>query len=532
MSEAESIPKRRAVIHIGAPKTGTTSIPEYLALNRETMRPLGFAFPQAPGKRTHARLAFNVVQASSGTMAGLEHLRAELGSEIARLPASVHTVLLSAEHLSGKISSVREAGILREFLDTWFDQYRVILYMRRQDELAVSRYSTQLRAGRSNDRVLPSTEGILPQYDFRAILECFGAAFGQEALCPRIFARDAFTGGDLLADFRDATGLPDLPHQPPKAMNSSINGAAQEFVRRLNTVREDDAGGEHEKIPHQLRGILNDHFAGQGRRPSRAEALAYYESYKEPNEAVRRIWFPQRAALFSEDFSRYPEESDPLPSDSEVLAVAMTVVAEQFSGVNAAKRLLRRAESAARDGLKREALRFLERALDAAPTDVDALGRLVELADDRLVRRAAARRLSAAMDAAPGDAAIAALFDRLEGSRGAGPSGGDAASGQPDDKATRLAGTPGEEGATALSPGRAARMAARREARRRARASNAPDAAPSSDLTPEERRARRRQREERRVALAAARGEAVSHKDDRGASRKGRPGGSRPDRPG
>ncbi|MBX9699327.1 MAG: hypothetical protein K2X74_07810, partial [Acetobacteraceae bacterium] len=405
--------KRRAVLHIGAPKTGTTSIQEYLALNRETMQPLGFAFPQAPGKRTQARLAVTVAQAGKGITAGLEQLRTGLDAELARLPASVHTVIFSAEHLSAKIADEADARRLREFLDTWFDRYRVILYMRRQDELAISGYSTRLRAGRSHENVLPTTEGVHARHDFLPILERYGAAFGRDALLPRIFARDAFKDGDLLSDFRDAAGLPALPNLPPKAMNTSINVAAQEFVRRLNAIHQDEGDGDHDKIPNQIRAILNDHFSGQGRRPSQAEAVAYYAKYRESNETIRTSWFPERPTLFSEDFSRYPESGDPLPTDAEVLEVAMTVIAEQSSGATQAKRLLRRAENAARDGRKREARRFLERALDAVPGDIDALARLVDLAEDPASRRAAARRLAAAEEAAPGDEAVTALSERL-----------------------------------------------------------------------------------------------------------------------
>lgn len=61
----------------------------------------------------------------------------------------------------------------------------------------------------------------------------------------------------------------------------------------------------------------------------------------------------------------------------------------------------------------REARRFLERLLDTAPGDLDALTRLVDLVDDPRSRRAAAERVSNAHEADPQSEAVSALFARL-----------------------------------------------------------------------------------------------------------------------
>ena len=413
MSASQSTRKRRAIIHIGTPKTGTTSIQEYLALNRDEMQRLGFAYPRAPGQRTHETLAIAVAEvARTGSMTSLDLLRKNLEAEIAALSSTVHTVIFSSEHLSAKIASDEDARRLRRFLDSWFESYRIVLYIRRQDERAVSGYSTLLRQGLNVESVLRHSK--LRRLDYLPILERYGAAFGQDALAPRLFVRDAFKDGDLLTDFREVAGLPELPNMPPKALNPSFSAAAQEFMRRLNAARGRDE--EHDKIPIRVRDILFARYPGTGRRPSRKEALEYYGAFSESNEKIRAAWFPDRATLFPEDFSRYPEEGDPLPTDAELLEVALTVVAEQASGEWSAGKLLGRADDSAKEGRMREARRFLGRLLDTAPGNLNALTRLVDLVDDPRSRRAAAARVSNAHEADPQSEAVSALFARL-GSR-------------------------------------------------------------------------------------------------------------------
>jgi hypothetical protein len=414
LSASQSMPKRRAIIHIGAPKTGTTSIQEYLNLNRHEMQQLRFAYPRAPGQRTHIFLAAAIAEAArTGSMTSLDLLRKNLAAEIAALPETVHTVIFSSEHLSVKIASDEDARRLRQFLDSWFESYRIVLYMRRQDERAVSDYSTQLRTGRNAESVLPNKK--FRRDDYLPILERYSAAFGQDTLAPRLFVRDAFKDGDLLTDFREVAGLPELPNMLPKVLNFSFSATAQELMRRLNAMR----GGneEHDKVPTRVRDILR-RYSGPGRRPSRKEAMEYYEAFSASNEKIRATWFSDRATLFPEDFSRYPEEGDPLPTDKELLEVALTVISEQASGERSAKNLLRRADNAAKNGSKRDARRFVERLLDTAPGNLDALTRLVDLVDGPRSGRAAAARVSNAYEADPQSEAISALFARLDSRSG------------------------------------------------------------------------------------------------------------------
>ncbi len=417
--------KRRAIIHFGVAKTGTTSIQSMLEENRKPLIGMGFAYPEAPGSRTHGLLATH----ASGRLhaPGTREFPARLDAELRALPRDVHTVIFSNEHLSKKIATEADGRRLRALLDPYFDEYLVFAYLRRQDEMAVSGYSTMLRSGRDRGTILSLRDKTRDAYDYWAKLSRWAALFGRAAVQPRLFERASFVGGDLLVDFRAACGLPDLPNASPPQRNPSLGAAAQAFLLRYNALRGDAPGEEQDKIPHAMRTVLNARFSGRGMRPARAEAEAFLGHFRESNERVRAEFFPARERLFTEDFSRYPEVADRPPAEAEVLAVALAVLRETGPDDGKAGRLFARAQQRLAEGRAEEALRQAGRVLDAQPTHRGALGLVVRMADGRPGRREALELLRRAQAVAPGLpdwAALAAqLGETLPAPGGRGPAG-------------------------------------------------------------------------------------------------------------
>ncbi len=405
--------KRKAIIHFGVAKTGTTSIQTMMEVNREPLIGMGFAYPLAPGQRTHGQLATYASERVKSP--GARTLPERLDAELRALPDHVHTVVFSSEHLSKKIATMEDGQRLRALLDPYFDEYMVFAYLRRQDEMAVSIFSTMLRAGREREGVLTLPDRLVESYDYWAKLSRWAAVFGRAAVQPRVFERGSFVGGDLLVDFRAACGLPDLPNASPPERNTSLGAAAQAFLLRYNALRGErlDAEEKHDKIPHAMRTVLNARFSGRGMRPARAEAEAFLARFRESNERVRAEFFPARERLFTEDFSRYPEVADRPPAEAEVLAVALAVLRETGPDDGKAGRLFARAEQRLAEGRREEALRQVARVLDAQPTHRGALGMVVLLADRRAGRREAMERLSRAQAVAPGLPDWAALAAQL-----------------------------------------------------------------------------------------------------------------------
>ncbi len=329
--------KRRAILHIGTPKTGSTSIQAFLQHHRDMLLTHGVVFAASPGRRNHLALAvLGAGEAYTGyalTPAGGggdpqslgPRLQRDLATEMAALGDDVHTVVFSSEQIS-RLSSPTEVERVRGLLAPHFESIRVLVYLRRQDELAVSQYSTALRAGgETSASVLPAAGEEAGFYNLAGVVESYAAIFGQAAIMPRIFDRISLVGGDVVRDFLEVCGVVGVDTGKPTS-NPALRADVQEFVRRFNVAVEERGLADRPRLGQYLR---DSKFQGKARLPTRSEAQAFLERFRESNDRLRISYFPDRAVLFAEDFSRYPETADvDAISDARVLRVALDIVVD------------------------------------------------------------------------------------------------------------------------------------------------------------------------------------------------------------
>ncbi|HYZ32360.1 MAG TPA: hypothetical protein VE684_08780, partial [Crenalkalicoccus sp.] len=341
--------RRRAIVHIGTPKTGSTSIQKFLIEHRRELLAAGFCYPTSPGMRNHTALpaygagegySGNVVRRAGGSGDGgsiAARLERALAKEVGNLPEHVHTVLFSSEQLATRLDEVASVERLKQLLAPLFEEIRIVVYLRRQDEAAVSRYSTALRAGGETSFALlppPGEEGRL--YDLAAILDRYGAVFGPDAITPRIFERSRLVAGDVVRDFLEVCGIRGIePGEQPPTRNPALRADVQELVRRFNAAVEQRALKDRPRIGVYLR---DGRYHGKARQPTQAEAREFYQRFAEGNERIRARYFPDQPTLFAEDFSRYPEAEDAdAVADGRVLGTAVDVLVEVAEALRSAE---------------------------------------------------------------------------------------------------------------------------------------------------------------------------------------------------
>ncbi len=556
--------KRKAILHIGTAKTGSTTIQRLLATNRDALVADGFAYPRAPGRNNHMRLAIcgaeprqamrmARVLGEKGDVADLlEKLHRDLDAEMAALPAAVHTVIFSNEHCYAKINSPEAAERVRAFLSPWFDSFRVLVYLRRQDEFAVSRYTTRLRAGGFEVAVLPSAnaefnaddddedmaddleaEGDLPtgpsqpisrMLDWSAMLDTWAAAFGKGALQPRIFDRREFVGNDLVLDFLHCCGLPDRYAKDARSHNASMRPEAQEFLRRYNELRHNLAvstGAKAGKVPSAVKVVLARDYSGGGRLPLRSDAEAFMARFEDANERLRALYFPDRARVFSADFSKYPTMPEPLPTDAAVLEVAMHIIGGGKGGApSAAEEAFLRGEQYVAANRRHKAIEAFREALSLDSSFNKARRALRNLERPASKRRAEGAEAGAAIDPSlpsESDDRAALRKDRPAAKR-------DRPGGQTEHAAGEAASAeraaPAPEKPKLSEEERAARRAKREQQRLAGQADADARPAPAAEKpkpSEEERAARRAKREQQRPAgkaKADARPKSAADKPD------------------
>jgi hypothetical protein len=275
--------KMRGIIHIGAEKTGTTALQEFFTEQRDHLRVHGITYPGFAGHRQHSLLAFYCMD--PGRENHQTRMNPALGSSQRdhwkhKFRASVcrelmdsggrPDLLVSTELFHSKLASCEEIQRLKSLLDLWCEDYRVVFYMRRQDELAVSLYSTYLRTGGTRHEVLQPRAQPIHYYDYERILGNWEAVFGAPRIIPRLFDRTQFIEGDLVSDFFSATGLGHacLGRERPPRRNTALSRNSQVLLLELNKRLPDPESPEQRQRQQRFRRRVADILETTGRGPS------------------------------------------------------------------------------------------------------------------------------------------------------------------------------------------------------------------------------------------------------------------------
>jgi len=229
------------VLHIGVEKTGTTAIQNFLYLNADALSSQSTALLECAGKpnnrllpawfrdddRSDDMLRSKGVFDADGKRRFFEGWPETLGVEIAALSRSHERLIITSEHFHSRLPTERETRRVAAFCSAYFERVRVIVYLRRQDELMESLYSTALRLGHDVGRRRFARTAIKNKdyFDFHALLRRWESAFGRDALEVAVYDPNWLHEGSVVSDFARRAGI-DL------AMTSPISGRANKALGR------------------------------------------------------------------------------------------------------------------------------------------------------------------------------------------------------------------------------------------------------------------------------------------------------------
>ncbi len=202
-------------LHIGMPKTGSTTIQRTLRLNKARLADNGVYYPY----RTDA--LYGLV-AGSGPAAKLS------------VPKRCNTVIISDERLFNRVRSPAQAQTIVDSLRAISPNVRLISYVRREDEVFVSAYFTRLLMGSSEKlEELP----LQPVQTYRR-LSSWNDPVGLENMIVRRFGQ-AYLPDGLVADFAKVVGIEHLHLEREPNANTSPRTDVLEIIRLLNATRHD-----------------------------------------------------------------------------------------------------------------------------------------------------------------------------------------------------------------------------------------------------------------------------------------------------
>ena len=115
-------------------------------------------------------------------------------------------MVYSSEHFHSRVRQRHEIVRLYDRLAPLYDRIRILVYLRRQDALALSAYNTALQAGETRALTLSRITATTPYYDYLSLLQRWAEVFGEDALEVRLFDKAHLVSGDVVADCCEVVG--------------------------------------------------------------------------------------------------------------------------------------------------------------------------------------------------------------------------------------------------------------------------------------------------------------------------------------
>jgi hypothetical protein len=326
------------ILHIGTAKTGTTSLQEFLAANRDSLRRKGILYPLSAGDgKSHALLSLIPPQVNltsshvytlqaARTIKDLKLFREELKDALTkelngRSNGTIQKAIMSSEYCSTRLLTDEEVQGLRDFLSKIFSDIKVVAYIRRQDEYLLSRYSTRVKAGGTDRLEIPSPHNAVASFDHWELLSRWARVFGRAQIVCRKFEKDSLKSGDIIDDFLDLAGIGKAQRfQRPERMNVSLDGGCVEFLRIFNKYSPQPTP-DPARRKRRLIGMLSEISTGPRVAMDEEKLDGFMKTFRESNKKVALEYFDGATRNDSDDFLFGPREGAGEPADESGLTV-------------------------------------------------------------------------------------------------------------------------------------------------------------------------------------------------------------------
>lgn len=334
-------------IHIGTEKTGSTSIQRYLAENRQIIAQEGLLYLKSPGVENSRKLATycmdrNLVddhiinlglRTDEDRSNWKDKFHKDLIIELKNIPDSASKIIVSSEHFHSRLRKLEDIDLLNDILKPFFKEIKIIVYLRRQDKVAVSLFSTACRTGVYRKNIFPED---IADYDFYynyyELLEKWSTVFKPENIIIRIYERDKLVDNDLVADFMQILKTKKKSRKRYN-FNTSLSGATQLIVSQFNkyfpTFEHNKKNALHDKIKLDIIDMLEQKYRNDIMLPKRSEAIKFYNTFKATNSKLAVKWLNQ-PNLFDEDFSIYSVNSQNVIVDSKTFDIIFSCISNHW----------------------------------------------------------------------------------------------------------------------------------------------------------------------------------------------------------
>lgn len=374
----------KLIVHIGTEKTGTTAIQNFLSLNNTLFESHGFYIFKSPSRDDFRELPAycmrderyddfhrnNFIKDLKSKHTYNQNFKSRVESEILNLPKHIHTVVVSSEHLHSRLIYQDEVDSVKDFFIDYFQSFEVIVYLREQLSMAVSRFSTMLKSGGNEFYEVDSFVNKFAREDkhyfnFDKVLTLWEKSFGIENIRVRLFDKKLLYKQDVVQDFIHTLSPNNFEQTKlnfieAKSENESINIFGQDVLFLLNQTTPSfiDSIGFNPMSVKIERFVSKYSNIGKGKSVTKKTCLTIASRFKVSNEKVRKKYFPDRDQLFELKYEKYNQKVEKTPqyqldvieeliklsvksvSDVEINSIRDAAIALEKVDMNQARKLM------------------------------------------------------------------------------------------------------------------------------------------------------------------------------------------------
>ena len=227
--------RKTLILHAGFGKTGTTALQAFLALNRKVLAQHGISYPKAAFRGGAHHLIAPFVPPGVSARRWTPRRPRDWLPEVLATPHP--RILMSTELLAamGPEDVKRFCAAITPHVDL-----RVVLYLRRQDQMIMAGDNQQVKTGINGRPTAMGLSGKIARFDYLARLAPWEAAVGRDNMVVLPYERAQFVQGDLFADFLaralDIGSTDGFARPPATDPNPALAPDALELKRLVNAL--------------------------------------------------------------------------------------------------------------------------------------------------------------------------------------------------------------------------------------------------------------------------------------------------------
>lgn len=349
--------RKTLYLHIGTPKSGTTTLQHFLTKNQARLAAEHGLFYPPPSSvpygfelsKNHLILPYSVLRERAWPSFVPQRDRVSADVAFGALQRDIETtvhprILVSSEDFS--VHGTYSRPLLERVAGLTGCDKSVVVYLRPQSGVLESLYSWNpdlWKTGRTLEEIAADPNaGLPPWLDYQRMLAPWRETLGDDAIDCRILDSEAGSGDTITATLA-GFGIENAGFEPVGRLNTARQAGVIEFFRRTLPALDPS---QHDRYHEELRPIVRD-AVGSVRYPmlSDAASAAFMERFEAGNSELACAFFGRDALFPSQERERPDPSAEELLTLDEVLRTFVTHWSQQHAASEDERRRFAAAEA-------------------------------------------------------------------------------------------------------------------------------------------------------------------------------------------